>query len=65
MSEEDGYIKSLEPGSQAISVEGKSFENQVVFVNVVVTQIYSVALEKPYAPLSLPLGSESKIDIIF
>jgi len=61
---DEGYIWSIEPGKATIVVEGKSFEHQQVFVNVIVTQVYSLAVEKPYVPLSIPLGSETKISII-
>ena len=65
LDEEEGYIRSSDQGKAIVSVEGKTFENQIVFVNFIVKQIYSVSLEKPYVPLSIPLGAESKIDIIF
>ena len=61
---DEGFIRSVEPGKATIVVEGKSFEHQEVFINVIVVPVYSLALEKPYVPLSIPLGSETKINII-
>ena len=45
--------------------ESSAFSNQVVMLNVLVTDIFNIATKSSYQALSLPLGSNSKLPISF
>jgi hypothetical protein len=64
---DDGHIKTLDRFGQATVLigENQSTENQLVMLNVMVEQIYSLSIEKPYNALNLPMGSETNLKIIF
>lgn len=63
----DGYIETLDKYGKATVVieENQSLENQVVMLNIMISQIYSLSIEKPYTALNLPMGSETNLKITF
>ncbi len=61
---EDGMINTRDrPGKGTIEIDSNQANENTVFLNVRITQVYSVAVEKPYATLSLPIGSETTLPI--
>lgn len=63
----DGYIETLDKYGKATVVieENQSLENQVVMLNIMINQIYSLSIEKPYTALNLPMGSETNLKVTF
>jgi nuclear pore complex protein Nup210 len=63
----DGYVETLDKYGKATVVieENQSMENQIVMLNIMVTQIYSLSIEKPYTALNLPMGSETNLKITY
>jgi len=45
--------------------EGQAFSDQVVMLNVLIADIYSIATMTAYDALSLPLGSTLQLPIHF
>lgn len=45
--------------------ENQAFSDQVVMLNILITDIYSLASKDVYQTLSFPLGSQMKIPIKF
>jgi len=64
---DDGYIETLDKYGKATVVieENQSMENQVVMLNIMVNQIYSLSIEKPYTALNLPMGSQTKLKVTY
>ena len=62
---EDGYIQTLDKYGKATVVieENTSLENQVVMLNIMISQVYSLSIEKPYEALNLPMGSETNLKV--
>ena len=63
----DGYIETLDKYGKATVIieENQSLENQIVMLNIMISQIYSLSIEKPYTALNLPMGSETSLKITF
>ena len=61
----DGYIETLDKYGKATVIieENQSLENQIVMLNIMISQIYSISIEKPYTALNLPMGSETDLKI--
>jgi hypothetical protein len=64
---DNGYIETLDKYGKATVVieENQSLENQIVMLNIMISQIYSLSIEKPYTALNLPMGSDTKLKITF
>ena len=62
-----GNVQTLDKYGKATVVieENQSFDNQIVMLNIMISQIYSISIEKPYTALNLPMGSESNLKITF
>ena len=62
-----GYLQTLDKYGKATVVieENQSFENQIVMLNIMISQIFSISIEKPYTALNLPMGSETNLKVTF
>ena len=62
---DEGYIQTLDKYGKATVIieENNSLENQIVMLNIMISQIYSISIEKPYTALNLPMGSETNLKI--
>lgn len=65
--QKDGYIETLDKYGKATVVieENQSLENQIVMLNIMISQVYSLSIEKPYTALNLPMGSETNLKVTF
>ncbi len=64
---QDGLVETQEnEGISMVVVENVQDQTEKRFpVNIQVQSIYTLAIEKPYAPLSIPMGSHSKLPIAY
>lgn len=64
---QDEYIQTHDKyGKVTVIVEeNQAFSDQVVMLNVLITDVYSIAAQNFYEALSLPLGSTINMPIKF